>query len=58
MLIIKAVTITQDGEKYTAPEIPIPQRAICVVHDGTNYIVYEPGDTLPQSTEQPAEPEA
>lgn len=32
-----------------APSAPIPRDALAVVCDGENYIVYQPGDTLPDA---------
>jgi hypothetical protein len=36
-----------DGNGVQYPATPIPTDAIAVVCDGTNYTVYEPGDTVP-----------
>ncbi|MGB8422190.1 hypothetical protein [Paraburkholderia sp.] len=44
MITIPAVT---DGNGVQSPQTPIPADAIAVVCDGTNYTVYEPGDTVP-----------
>lgn len=61
MLIIKPVISTQAGEAYTFPETPIPQSAVSVIHDGTNYIIRELSDTdeewLAVLQPQPAAPD-
>lgn len=44
MITIPAVT---DANGVQSPQTPIPADAVAVVCDGTNYTVYEPGDTVP-----------
>lgn len=46
MKIIETVLI----DDVLTPAEPLPTDAIHIVCDGTNYIVYEVGDTLPEPT--------
>jgi hypothetical protein len=50
-MITIPVHITQgaDGSEFIGPAAPIPADAIKVVCDGTQYIVYQPGDVLPEA---------
>lgn len=43
MILIPPILV----DSVLKPSEPIPATALCVVCDGTNYIVYEEGDELP-----------
>jgi hypothetical protein len=44
---MKLIPIKTDASGALSPSQPIPSNAIRVVCDGVNYIVYQPGDTIP-----------
>ena len=48
MITIPAVNIGTSDEPILSPASPLPADRIAVVCDGVNYIVYEPGDEIPQ----------
>ncbi|PRZ51237.1 hypothetical protein BX589_12078 [Paraburkholderia fungorum] len=41
------IPVLEDLDGSLVPSEPIPADALAVVCDGTNYTVYQPGDTLP-----------
>ena len=47
MLTIPVTTVTTADGPCLMPSNPLPADAIAVTCDGTNYTVYEPGDTVP-----------
>ncbi|TDY26316.1 hypothetical protein B0G81_6826 [Paraburkholderia sp. BL6665CI2N2] len=47
-----AIPVATDDNGTLYPSDPIPPDAIAVVCDGTNYTVYQPGDTLPSVAPQ------
>lgn len=49
MITIPATSIPDPagGGNILAPASPLPADALAVVCDGTNYTVYQPGDTVP-----------
>lgn len=49
MIKIPVTTIDTDEGALNVPASPIPADAIAVECDGSNYIVYLPGDALPDS---------
>lgn len=47
MITIPCTNIGTADEPLLSAATPIPPDAIAVICDGTNYTVYEPGDTVP-----------
>jgi hypothetical protein len=48
-------TTDTDGIESIGPAEPFPADRIAVICDGEKYIVYQQGDELPPTPEQPAE---
>lgn len=47
MITIPIINVGTADEPINAPADPLPANAIAVLCDGTNYIIYQPGDTVP-----------
>jgi len=47
MITIPVENIGTEAQPILAPQEPLPEDAIAIVCDGTNYNVYQPGDAVP-----------
>lgn len=53
MITIPAINTGTADAPLLSPSLPIPEGALAVVFGGVEYTVYEHGDTLPASQDEP-----
>lgn len=52
MMLIPVMTMPTPDGAVNAPSIPFPADAVAIACDGTNYAVYQAGDTQPQPPQE------